>query len=256
MAQQPIGPIKLQPLLDPKIWGGRRLAEFGFDLPAGEPIGEALLTAPACGIANGPWAGRTLGELIASDPIGLLGPSGLELAGANDVFPLLIKLIDASTALSIQVHPNDAQAPAGSRGKTEAWYVLDATPGAVLYVGLTDPESFAEVSTESRAGISIGGRIRKVPVLPGDALFIPAGTIHAIGAGVLLYEIQQPSAITYRFDDWGRLDDQGNPRELHIENAIAVSDPDSQPSGHCGRYHVMRGKRRDRSSLAGSSGSK
>jgi mannose-6-phosphate isomerase len=229
MAQHAIGPIKLRPRLDPKIWGGRRLAEFGFDLPPSEPIGEALLTVPETVIVNGEWAGKTLGDLVFSDPIGLLGERGRDLAGQDDVFPLLIKLIDASTALSIQVHPNDAQAPAGSRGKTEAWYVLDASEGATLYVGLADPAAFAEVATESRAGQSIGERVRALPVMPGDAVFIPAGTIHAIGAGVLLYEIQQPSAITYRFDDWGRVDAQGRPRELHIEEAIGVSDPESQP---------------------------
>ncbi len=223
------GPVKLRPRLDAKIWGGRRLTEFGLHLPDTQLYGEALLTSPDTVVQNGPWTGRTLAELIASDPVGLLGETGCDLAGADNVFPLLIKLIDASDVLSIQVHPNDDQAPVGSRGKTEAWYVLDAEPGAVLYVGLDDPDAFADIAAASRHGDSIGDQMRVLPVRAGDALFIPAGTIHAIGAGILLYEIQQPSAITYRFDDWGRVDADGQARKLHIEEAIAVSDPQSRP---------------------------
>jgi mannose-6-phosphate isomerase len=223
------GPIKLMPRIDPKIWGGRRLERFGIALPSAEPYGEALLTSSDAVIVNGACAGKPLGEFVASDPIRLLGVRGRELASADDDFPLLIKLIDANTALSVQVHPNDENAPAGSRGKTEAWYVLAARPESLIYVGLNDLDQFDEMVASSRAGISIGDRLRAMPVQPGEAIFIPAGTIHAIGAGVLLYEIQQPSAVTWRFDDWNRVDELGQPRELHVEEAIAVTDPNSLP---------------------------
>lgn len=223
------GPFLLQPRLDAKIWGGRRLAAYGLELPAREPIGEAVITSPDALIRNGPYVGRQLGEVIAGDPEGLLSKDGLRLSGGEPVLPLLVKLIDATTDLSVQVHPDDARAPAGSMGKTEAWFVLEAKPGANLYVGLNRAAEFAELAREARAGISVGGRMRTVPARPGEVIFIEAGTVHAIGAGVLLYEIQQPSTVTYRLDDWGRLDDRGQPRELHIEAALAVVEPDLRP---------------------------
>ena len=223
------GPFLLQPRLDSKIWGGRRLVNYGLDLPANEPVGEAVITPPDAVIRNGPHAGKRLGEVIATDPEGLLGTNGLRLSGGRTSLPLLVKLIDATTDLSVQVHPDDARAPEGSMGKTEAWFVLEAEPGANLYVGLNDPAEFGDLAREARAGVSVGGRMRTVPARPGEVIFIPAGTVHAIGAGVLLYEIQQPSTITYRLDDWGRLDDRGQPRELHVEEALAVSEPELRP---------------------------
>ena len=223
------GPFLLEPRLDAKIWGGRRLANYGLDLPANEPVGEAVITPPDAVIRNGSHAGKRLGEVIALDPEGLLGTNGLRLSGGQPSLPLLVKLIDATTDLSVQVHPDDARAPAGSMGKTEAWFVLEAEPGANLYVGLNDPDEFGNLAREARAGVSVGARMRTVPARPGEVIFIPAGTVHAIGAGVLLYEIQQPSTITYRLDDWGRLDDKGQPRELHVEEALAVSEPELRP---------------------------
>lgn len=223
------GPFHLQPRLDGKIWGGRRLAGYGLDLPGNERVGEAVITASDATIRNGPHAGKRLGDVIVADPLGLLGERGLRLSGGQARLPLLIKLIDATTDLSVQVHPDDARAPAGSMGKTEAWYVLEAEPGANLYVGLTEPADYPELAREAKAGVSVGPRMRTVSARPGEVIFIPAGTVHAIGAGVLLYEIQQPSAITYRLDDWGRVDEHGRPRELHVEDALAVSEPRLRP---------------------------
>lgn len=223
------GPFLLTPRLDAKLWGGRRLEAHGFALPAGEPIGEAVVTHLEATIRTGPRAGERIGDLIAEDPESCLGATALRLTGNRPIFPLLVKWIDASTDLSIQVHPDDARAPAGSLGKTEAWFVLDAAPDAQLYIGLNDPTDLAGLAADARAGTSVGPRMRTLPARPGEVVFLPAGTIHALGAGVMVYEIQQPSTITYRLDDWGRVDDTGNPRELHVEEALAVSEPALAP---------------------------
>ena len=220
----------LTPRLDTKLWGGRRLKAHGFALPPGEAIGEAVMTHAWATIRNGSRAGQRLGDVIAEDPIGALGATALRLAGDRPIFPMLVKWIDASTDLSIQVHPDDARAPAGSLGKTEAWFVLDAEPDAKLYVGLNDPADLEGLANDARAGVSVGPRIRAIPARAGDVIFLPAGTIHALGAGVLVHEIQQPSTITYRLDDWGRVDDDGNPRDLHVEEGLAVSDAALAPT--------------------------
>jgi mannose-6-phosphate isomerase len=127
-------------------------------------------------------------------------------------FPLLIKLIDANEDLSVQVHPDDATAPAGKRGKTEAWFILDATPGARIVTGV---DGAIEIDR-------IAAQLTESVVSAGDVYFVPAGTVHAIGAGVLLYEIQQTSDVTWRLYDWGR------PREIHVANALAVARPESR----------------------------
>ena len=224
------GPFLLIPRLDAKLWGGRRLEAHGFDLRAGEAIGEAVVTSPEAIIRNGTRAGQRIGNVIAEDPLGSLGAAALRLTGNRPIFPLLVKWIDASTDLSIQVHPDDARAPAGSLGKTEAWFVLDAEPDAKLYVGLNDPADLEGLARDARAGISVGPRMRAIPARAGDVVFLPVGTIHALGAGVLVYEIQQPSTITYRLDDWGRVDDDGNPRDLHVEEGLAVSNAALAPT--------------------------
>jgi mannose-6-phosphate isomerase len=226
----PRGPIKLAAALDPKPWGGRGLERFGFDLPAGELIGEALLTGSAARVMDGPDAGTTLGDLVMADPIWLCGERGLAATGGLPRFPLLTKLIDAREVLSVQVHPDDDAARAlGGVGKTEAWHVLAAEPESLLYVGLSDPAGLPEIARLARAGERTGSLLRSHRAQPGETLLIPAGTIHAIGGGLLIYEIQQPSGITYRFDDWGRVGSDGQPRELHIEKSLAVARPDLQP---------------------------
>ena len=222
-------PLPVSPRLDGKPWGGQRLAEFGFALPPGGPIGEALITAAEAGVAAGPLAGRTLGELALADPAGVCGARGLAVTGGRPVFPLLIKLIDAAANLSIQVHPDDASAARrgpGLLGKTEAWVVLAAEPGAVIYAGFapgTTPGIFAQTVRAERGGTA--GLLRRLEARPGESFLLPAGTAHALGSGIVVYEVQQPSDITYRLDDWGRLDAAGNPREMHVEAGLAAVDP-------------------------------
>jgi mannose-6-phosphate isomerase len=224
------GPLILMPRLDPKPWGGRRLAEFGFDLPPNELIGEAVITAPEAVVGEGPHAGRTLGEVVNDDPTAALGERGLAATGNQPLFPLLVKLIDASQDLSIQVHPNDEFARAeNSLGKSEAWHVLDAAPGGTLYLGLKPDASVDEVEEFAREGRRLDGLLRRIPAQANTTVLIPAGTIHALGANVLVYEIQQPSAITYRLDDWGRVDASGTLRDLHIDQSVIVANGDYRP---------------------------
>ncbi|HUG14267.1 MAG TPA: type I phosphomannose isomerase catalytic subunit [Thermomicrobiales bacterium] len=199
-------PLKMSGSLDPKPWGGKRLASYGKQLPD-EPIGESLESGSDSLVTNGRFAGRTLGALAVSHPDALLGARGAAVSGAFRDFPLLVKLIDARENLSVQVHPDDALAPAGSRGKTEAWLVLLAEPGSRLIVGIEGALDLA----------SIEHRIVSKPVTAGDVYFIPAGTVHAIGAGVLLYEAQQASDVTFRLYDWGRQ------RDVHIEEGLRAS---------------------------------
>ena len=226
-------PLPVSPRLDGKPWGGRRLAEFGFDLPPDEPIGEALITASEAVVAAGPRAGTTLGALATADPIGLCGARGLAVTGGRPVFPLLIKIIDAAANLSIQVHPDDAGAKARGPdllGKTEAWVVLAAAADAIIYAGLNADgtlDAFEATVRAERGGTA--AYLRQLSVRPGDTLILPAGTVHALGAGIVVYEVQQPSDITYRLDDWGRLDSAGNPREMHVEAGLAAVKPSLVP---------------------------
>ena len=160
-------PLPVVPRIDGKPWGGRRLAEFGFDLPPGEPIGEALITASEAVVAAGPRAGTTLGALAEADPAGLCGARGLAVTGGHPVFPLLIKIIDAAANLSIQVHPDDAGAKAhgpGKLGKTEAWVVLAAAEGAIIYAGLEEgvPLGDFEATVRAERGGS-AGHLRRLP---------------------------------------------------------------------------------------------
>jgi mannose-6-phosphate isomerase len=220
-------PLIVEPRLDAKLWGGRRLAEFGFPIPPDEPIGEAVITAGDSHVLGG----STLGEIVAADPAKTIGAAGLRATGNRPIFPLLAKIIDASEDLSIQVHPNDAAAvlDGDSLGKTEAWWILDAVPGAKLYVGFNEGTTFDDVTAAIASGRGLVDLMRAVPAVPNTLIFLPAGAVHAIGAGILLYEIQQPSAITYRLDDWGRVDVSGRPRELHIEQGLAVTDVALRP---------------------------
>jgi mannose-6-phosphate isomerase len=213
------------PRLDAKPWGGRRLERYGLDLPEGEKIGEALVTAGEATVSAGDGAGRTLQELVDEDPDGRLGRRARQAVSGKAIFPLLAKLIDAAENLSIQVHPDDAGAVALDRlGKTEAWHVLDAEPGAKLFLGLQDGVDLSTFMADARKldGTS-AGHLRAVEAVTGETVIIPAGTIHALGAGVMVYEIQQPSDVTFRLDDWGRLDAQGNPREMHLEQGEVAS---------------------------------
>lgn len=204
-------PLLLRPTLDPKPWGGRRLARYGKVLPA-EPIGESIESGDQSVVVGGPFEGRTLDSLAREIPRALLGSRAVDAAGDLGGFPLLVKLIDAQEDLSIQVHPPDALAPPGKRGKTEAWLILESDAGGSLVTGVS-----ADFDAET-----IGRRIIRDTVAAGDVFLVPAGTVHAIGAGVLLYEVQQASDVTYRIYDWGR------PRELHLERGLRAADPRSR----------------------------
>ena len=232
MGTDALQPIKVRPLLDAKPWGGRRLETCGVALPAGTTIGEALLTAPEALVAGGPLEGSSLAELARLDPEHWVGSRGLAATGGRPLFPLLVKLIDANADLSIQVHPDDAAAAAADlgTGKTEAWHILDSRPGSGLYLGLApdaNEDNFRYACL--RADGSAARYLRWIPAVPGQTLLVPAGTLHAIGAGLLVYEIQQPSNVTFRLDDWGRRDDRGQPRELHHEAGFVALDPESRP---------------------------
>ena len=214
--------IKLVPDFKGKIWGGRRMAEdFGYEIPNG-PVGECwAISAHPNGddaIASGEYAGKTLSWLWANHR---------ELFGncESDVFPLLVKIIDAADDLSIQVHPDDdyAMRVEGEPGKTEMWYIMDAAPGAALYYGLNravSKEEFAKRIQEQ----TLTEILNRVEVKPGELYFIPSGTLHAIGAGILLAEIQQNSNTTYRVYDYGRRGADGKLRPLHIEKALDVTN--------------------------------
>ena len=232
MTRGPVRPVKLQPRLDPKPWGGRLLEAWGIPLPPGETIGEALLTDPEATVTSGALPGTPLGELARRDPAAWIGARGLEATGGQPIFPLLVKLIDGQADLSIQVHPDDRAAAAAGlgTGKTEAYHVLAAEPGSVIYLGI-QPEVRLEDFASSclRANGSAAGCLRQVPAEVGMTVLIPAGTPHALGAGILIYEIQQPSNVTFRLDDWGRVDAAGVARALHHREGLALVDPLSRP---------------------------
>ncbi len=219
-------PLLLEPVLVERPWGDQRLARvLGKALPAGARIGESWETANEARVAAGPLAGLTLRELTQRYGGTLLGRRGLAASQPFGDFPLLVKFIDADDVLSVQVHPDDTQAaPLGQRGKTEAWYVLAAEPGAELIVGLhepLDPPTLRRLLTQGLVSTALA----RLPVAPGDTLLVPAGTLHAIGRGVLLYEIQEQSDLTYRLYDWDRVDERGQRRPLHVEEGLAVLRP-------------------------------
>lgn len=217
----------LAPRFDSKIWGGRRLETvLGKRLPTDEQFGESLESDGSSRIINGPSAGYSIRDLLSVDPSGLLGPLGVLASGEFHDFPLLAKFIDASDVLSVQVHPNDDEAVGlGKRGKNEAWHVIHAEPGATLITGLKPGLSVAEIAAAIES-VTLGDLVVEQTVSSGDTLLIPAGTTHAIGAGILLYEIQQASDVTYRMYDWGRVDDTGTPRELHVRESLEVVKPE------------------------------
>jgi mannose-6-phosphate isomerase len=219
-------PMLLAPRFDAKIWGGRRLETvLGKTLPGPERYGESLESDGESRVLNGLLAGSKIADLIKVDPTPLLGTLGAEASGGFADFPLLAKFIDASSVLSVQVHPNNEEAsPIGKRGKTEAWHVIAAEPDSTLITGLKPGVSSADIA-QAITDVRLDELVIEQAVSAGDTLLIPAGTIHAIGSGVLLYEIQQASDVTYRLYDWGRVDDSGNPRELHVRESLEVVKP-------------------------------
>jgi len=236
----PLYPLLFDPIYKEKVWGGRAMERLGRDLPgdAATPIGESwelvdLASTSASGggggaehsvVSNGPLAGKRINQLIADYRSRITG----DRAQAAPAFPLLIKYLDASENLSVQVHPSPEYAAAHAEAhlKSEAWYIVGAEPGAVIYKGLKPGVSADQLRAALAANTddAVVPLLNKVPVAPGDCHYLPSGTCHALGAGVLVAEVQTPSDTTFRVYDWGRTG-----RELHVEQAIECIDFDTPP---------------------------
>jgi mannose-6-phosphate isomerase len=217
-----LAPLQFRPTYQTIVWGGRRMATWRNDLPDG-PIGESwdLADHPRgmSVVAVGPHLGKSLRELTELYGQALVGPS---FQGGD--FPLLVKMIDANDRLSIQVHPDDELAQklgVGKRGKTECWYLL-STDGE-LFVG-TRPGITKDSFDQARKSGTLAATLNRFVTKPGDFFFIPARTVHALGAGCLIYEIQQTCDTTFRVDDWGRLGFDGKPRPLHVNESLTAID--------------------------------
>lgn len=215
-------PLVLVPKLATAIWGGDALVrKFGKTGDAGAKLGESWECWDDDLVAGGPYAGEPLSAVRVKLGRALTGP-----ADPQQRFPVLTKIIDAREALSVQVHPDDAYAQRVEHqpvGKTECWYILSAEPGAELVLGWTKDTDRAEYERRVADG-TLGEILRRVPVHAGDAFYLPAGTLHAIGAGIQLFETQQASDLTYRIFDWNRTGADGKPRELHVAKAADVLD--------------------------------
>jgi mannose-6-phosphate isomerase len=215
-------PYRLVPQEKPAIWGGHALVrQYGKTADPRAAIGESWECWDENRVANGALSGRTLGELRLDLGAALMGPLDTKRA-----FPVLTKIIDAREALSVQVHPDDDYARRVEHqpnGKTECWYILAAQPGAELVLGWARATDRGEFERRVADG-SLGEVLHRVPVAAGETYYLPAGTLHAIGAGIELFEAQQASDLTYRIFDWNRLGADGRPRELHVAKAGDVLD--------------------------------
>lgn len=251
-------PLRFKPLFRRYLWGGRRLATMlGKAICDGDDYAESWEIVDHGDdqsiVAHGPLAGRTLGDLVREQPGAVLGS---ETTARQ--FPLLLKFLDCNRTLSVQVHPNDRQAARldpPDLGKTEAWVVMAADPGSKIYAGLQEG-----VDRQSLAGALAAGRCEECLHVfepqAGDCVFIPAGTVHALGAGLVIAEIQQASNTTFRLFDWNRVDAQGQPRPLHVQQSLevidfqrgpvapvtppAVGDPDFQRLVDCDKFVLDR----------------
>ncbi|MCE9589003.1 MAG: class I mannose-6-phosphate isomerase [Planctomycetes bacterium] len=244
-AATPLYPLKFRPIYKSKVWGGRHLEKLGRTLPppASNLIGESWeladlsSTSPTGGgggaersiVANGPLAGQSLHDLILLYGEQLLGRVQLTPAGE---FPLLVKFLDARQHLSVQVHPSEAYARQHASDpsvhlKSEAWYIVHAEPGAAIYKGIREGVTRDQFRTAIAAGTvdAVEPLLIKVPVKAGDCHYLPSGTCHALGAGILAAEVQTPSDTTYRLFDWGRTD-----RALHVDQAMAAMEFGPPPS--------------------------
>lgn len=212
--------LKLTPTFRDYVWGGDRLR------PGHAPTAEAWVVWENDQIESGPLAGKTLGETAVEFGAELLGNK--VFARTQSRFPILIKLLDCAEWLSLQVHPNDEQAEklegAGHFGKTEAWHILDAQKDSKLIAGVKPGISASPLTDAIRKG-TVAELSQHISVSKGDTIFIPAGTLHALGPGLLVYEVQQTSDLTYRVYDWGR--PQTENRRLHIEKSIQVTQPEA-----------------------------
>lgn len=228
-------PLRFERLCLEKVWGGRALERcLGFALPPGQRIGETWEVVDRPGeqsrVREGTYEGATLAELMARHGAALLGKAPATKDGR---FPLLVKYIDADEALSVQVHPDDASAAeigGGAEGKTEAWYFLEGRDGGAVWCGL-EPDVTRERLRAAAGTRDVVGLLRHHPVRPGTSLTVAGGTIHAIGAGVTLLEVQQNSDTTYRLYDWDRPGLDGRPRAMHVEEGCRVAHTGLAPMG-------------------------
>jgi len=222
------------PIFHERVWGGRALEKLGKTLPPTVPIGESweLADLPASiprgrsVVEAGPYAGRTLHELIESDRCAIMGDMPLSEEGG---FPLLIKFLDARQNLSVQVHPDAAyvKRDPAAHLKSEAWFVVDAEPGAVIYKGLRPSVDCARFISAIETG-TVPDVLNAIPVKAGECHYLPSGTLHALGAGIVVAEVQTPSDTTFRVYDWGR-EHGPSPREMHTEAALACINFDPPP---------------------------
>ncbi|WP_371827327.1 type I phosphomannose isomerase catalytic subunit [Deinococcus sp. QL22] len=235
----PTLPLLLETRLTERVWGGSRLKQLGAENGTA-PIGEAWAVYEGNQIQNAPFAGQSLGDLAARFPAEVLGAHA-----TGSRFPLLIKLLDCADWLSVQVHPNDEQAAqlegAGELGKTEAWHILEAEAGAELIAGIREGTSPDDLKAAILRG-DVMDYAERWPVEAGDTVMMPAGTLHALGPGLLLYEVQQTSDTTYRVYDWDRPASAG--RALHLEKSAAVTttnraQPQSSPPATPGQRQKL-----------------
>jgi len=222
LSDDSIYPYAIEPKEASAIWGGDALVRrFGKPGDPNTKIGESWECWDANRVRNGPLAGKTIADLRA-----LLGAKLLGDLDSNALFPILTKIIDARDSLSVQVHPDDAYAQRVEHqrnGKTECWYILSAQEDAQLVYGWAVNTTRAEYERRVADG-TLGDILRRVPVEAGQTYYLPAGTLHAIGAGIILFETQQASDLTYRIFDWNRVGSDGKPRELHVQKAADVLD--------------------------------
>ena len=222
----PLYPLRFRLLVRRYLWGNRRLeTSLGKPLGPGNDYAESWELcdhgADQSIIEQGPLAGTTLSELVCHR-----GPELLGRHHPRPRFPLLVKFLDAALAISVQVHPNDDQAARldpPDLGKTEAWYILSADPGSVIYAGLREGVDRRQLADAIRQG-TCGDLLHRFEPRAGDCLFVPAGTVHALGAGLLVAEVQQSSDTTFRLFDWNRVGPDGKPRPLHVEQGLAAVD--------------------------------
>ncbi|QDV09433.1 Putative mannose-6-phosphate isomerase YvyI [Planctomycetes bacterium Poly30] len=233
-------PLRLLPVLVTKVWGGEALRPYVAPLPGdpplawrkGEPVGEVWIVSDrgdqSSKVASGPFQGRTLQGLMLSEREALVGES---ILGDDESFPLLLKLLDAQANLSVQVHPDDrAAAKYGGSSKDECWFILDAAPRAEIFLGLApgvDATRFAAGATTPE----VVHLLQRYPVSAGDGVHVPSGTVHSIGAGIAIVEVQTNSDTTYRLYDWGRTGIDGKPRETHLEESFRSMDYDRKVEG-------------------------
>lgn len=227
MSDIPLYPLRFEPMFQYRLWGGRELGDFmGAELPGTDPIGEAWILSDradhASRIENGALAGKTLSEVMRERKEEILGGE----AGRFERFPLLLKFLDVERMLSVQVHPDDDQTdliPEGDTGKTEAWVVLRAKPKARIYAGLRPGTTASDLRSLTTADVD--DRLASFEPQPGQAVKIEAGTVHAMGDGLLVFEVQENSDVTFRLYDWDHVDPKtGQRRALQVEQALACID--------------------------------